>query len=57
MDTMIYDDLIKTLKERFEKNMHRHIGIDWNLVQEKLLASPAGKHFIPEKKISQPEAP
>jgi len=30
------DDLIKTLKNRFEKNMSRHTGIDWNAVQAKL---------------------
>jgi hypothetical protein len=33
-------ELIETLKSRFEKNMTRHAGIDWNKVQEKLLASP-----------------
>ena len=30
--------LFKTLKIRFEKNMKRHKGIDWNKVQEKLNA-------------------
>jgi len=30
------EDLINTLKFRFEKNMHRHKGIDWKKVQQKL---------------------
>jgi hypothetical protein len=31
--------LIKTLKERFEKNMHRHEGIEWKKVAERLEAN------------------
>jgi hypothetical protein len=34
------DELIKTLKDRFQKNAPRHSGIDWNSVQAKLEASP-----------------
>jgi hypothetical protein len=34
------DDLIKTLKERFSKNMSRHTGISWESVQAKLISSP-----------------
>ncbi len=34
--------LFKTLKERFEKNMNRHKGLDWNAIQTKLQAN-AGK--------------
>jgi hypothetical protein len=30
------DELIKTLKARFEKNMHRHRGIAWAAIQAKL---------------------
>ncbi|PUB34451.1 uncharacterized protein DUF4256 [Elizabethkingia sp. YR214] len=33
--------LLKSLKTRFEKNISRHKGLDWNKVQEKLEASPA----------------
>lgn len=36
------EELIGILKKRFEKNMHRHKGIDWAKVQAKLEAS-AGK--------------
>lgn len=32
-------ELIKTLKSRFEKNMNRHKGIEWNKVEAKLDAS------------------
>jgi len=32
------EELLKTLKLRFEKNMHRHKGIEWPKVQTKLEA-------------------
>ncbi|MEO5946428.1 MAG: DUF4256 domain-containing protein [Chitinophagaceae bacterium] len=34
------EELLKTLKTRFEKNMNRHKGIDWTKVEEKLKANP-----------------
>ena len=34
------EDLLKTLKSRFEKNMDRHKGLDWSKVQAKLEANP-----------------
>lgn len=34
------EDLLKTLKTRFEKNMNRHKGIDWTKIQTKLEANP-----------------
>ncbi len=34
------EELLNTLKARFEKNMPRHIGLDWKSVQAKLEASP-----------------
>lgn len=34
------EELLKTLKERFEKNMKRHKGIEWAGVQKKLEANP-----------------
>ncbi len=40
MESALHDDLIKTLKDRFAKNLRRHTGIDWNAVQAKLEASP-----------------
>jgi hypothetical protein len=35
------DELLKTLKARFELNMARHQGLDWAKVQAKLDANPA----------------
>ena len=40
MDAAVKDELIKTLKSRFEKNASRHQGIDWSAVQARLEASP-----------------
>ena len=34
------EELVKTLKARFEKNMSRHKGLDWAKVQAKLEANP-----------------
>lgn len=34
------EDLIALLKTRFEKNMHRHEGLDWKSVESKLKNAP-----------------
>lgn len=34
------EELLKTLKARFEKNMERHSGIEWESVHAKLVVSP-----------------
>lgn len=34
------EELLKTLKTRFEKNMNRHKGIEWAKVQQRLEARP-----------------
>lgn len=34
------EELIDTLKTRFEKNMHRHEGLDWDAIQAKLADDP-----------------
>ena len=34
------DELIQALKSRFAKNMKRHKGLEWQLVQERLEANP-----------------
>jgi hypothetical protein len=34
------DALLKVLQIRFEKNMQRHEGLDWNKIQSKLEANP-----------------
>ncbi|KRG12890.1 DUF4256 domain-containing protein [Lederbergia galactosidilytica] len=33
------EELLKVLKARFEKNMHRHEGLEWDKVQAKLVAN------------------
>ena len=35
------EELLKTVKARFEKHMNRHKGIEWGKVQARLEASPA----------------
>ena len=40
MNAAVKDELIKTLKNRFERNTARHKGIDWKVVQAKLGANP-----------------
>ncbi len=34
------EDLLKTLKARFEKNLQRHEGLEWSKIQAKLEAQP-----------------
>src|SRR5688572_3149374 len=34
------EELLKTLKARFEKNMSRHTGLEWTKVQARLEANP-----------------
>ena len=34
-----HEEILKLLKARFEKNMNRHIGLEWDEVQAKLDAS------------------
>lgn len=34
------EQLLETLKARFEKNMNRHQGLEWSKVQTKLEANP-----------------
>jgi hypothetical protein len=34
------EELLETLQVRFEKNMHRHTGLDWSIIGAKLEARP-----------------
>lgn|SRR5690606_24252545 len=34
------EELLKTLKDRFEKNMNRHPGLEWTRIQARLEADP-----------------
>lgn len=40
MEAAFSDELIKTLKDRFAKNMRRHAGFNWSSLQAKLETSP-----------------
>ena len=40
MKAAVWDELIETLKNRFERNTARHKGIAWSAVQTKLEANP-----------------
>jgi hypothetical protein len=40
MKAQIREELFRTLKARFEKNMSRHKGIEWSKVQARLESSP-----------------
>lgn len=40
MEAAFSDELIKTLEDRFAKNMRRHTGINWSSLQAKLETSP-----------------
>lgn len=46
------DELLLILKNRFEKNMKRHKGIDWADVQSKLMKSEAGLWSLNEMEQS-----
>ena len=45
-------ELINTLKERFEKNMNRHKGVDWSKVQTKLEADSGKLWSLNEMEIT-----
>ena len=46
------EELLKTLKSRFEKNMNRHKGIDWAKVQVKLEANPEKLWSLDEMEVT-----
>jgi hypothetical protein len=52
VEAELHDELIKTLKDRFAKNMRRHTGIDWNSVQAKLEANPEKIQALYEMELS-----
>ena len=45
-------ELLQVLKSRFEKNMHRHKGVNWNHVKSKLEASPGKLWTLNEMEIT-----
>jgi hypothetical protein len=47
-----YEELLKTLKARFEKNMNRHKGLEWAKVQTKLEANNEKLYSLNEMEIT-----
>ena len=47
-----YEELLKTLKARFEKNMNRHKGLDWTKVQAQLEANPEKLRVLDEMEVT-----
>lgn len=45
-------ELISILKQRFEKNMSRHEGLDWKVVEEKIVNQPEKIWSLNEMEIS-----
>ncbi len=48
-------ELLKVLKNRFEKNMNRHKGLDWSKVQAKLEANPEKIWSLDQMEITEGE--
>jgi len=48
-------ELLKTLQTRFEKNMNRHKGLEWEKVQAKLEKSPAKLWSLSEMEATEGE--
>lgn len=46
------DELLKTLRERFEKNMDRHKDLDWHKIQAKLEAKPEKLWTLDEMEVT-----
>ncbi|MBZ5753410.1 DUF4256 domain-containing protein [Metabacillus rhizolycopersici] len=46
------EELLEALKARFEKNMHRHEGVEWDKVQAKLDANPEKLWSLNEMEIT-----
>lgn len=46
------EELLKILKGRFEKNMKRHKGIDWDKVEERLQQHPAKLWSLNEMELT-----
>jgi len=49
------EELLATLKERFEKNMNRHEGLEWATVQAKLEANPEKLWSLHEMEATEGE--
>lgn len=50
-----HNELLKVLKDRFEKNMQRHKGLEWDKVQVKLEANPEKMWSLDEMELTEGE--
>lgn len=48
-------ELLKILEKRFEKNMHRHEGMNWSKIQAKLEANPKKLWSLDEMEATEGE--
>jgi hypothetical protein len=48
-------ELLKILKARFEKNMNRHKGIEWSLVESRLKSNPSKLWSLEEMESTEGE--
>ncbi len=46
------DELLRTLKHRFDNNRHRHVGIAWGDVQIRLLGNPKALQSLREMEVT-----
>src|SRR3546814_10573524 len=46
------DELLNTLRDRFEKNMDRHKGLDWHKIHTKLEARPENLWTLDEMEVT-----
>lgn len=49
------NSLLKTLKSRFQKNMNRHEGIEWEAVEARLLSNPKKIWSLNEMNVTEGE--
>ena len=52
LSSEVREELLKTLKTRFEKNMKRHKGLEWTKVQARLEANPEKLWSLDEMEIT-----
>lgn len=49
------EELLSTLKTRFEKNMNRHKGLDWSKIEEKIKSNPEKAWSLSEMERTEGE--
>jgi len=52
LDSKSIEDLLKILQERFEKNMNRHLNLEWIQIEEKLKNHPEKLWSLSEMEVT-----